>query len=157
MTWEEMFAALQNINAFGRVSLMMRKPGDWYVSDGMEAGGNGFLEGGVTAGKTPEGAVRERWAWATRHKKGLWFTVDGGRTAVIWYDTHWVNVDHRAPTQVCAVGVRYSLPVRLAQLAIVDHSHTGPPCSGQSGAGTTPRCSHWSTVSRWTPNRWATS
>jgi len=58
LTWEQKFAALR---AISEVSLKMRGPGNWYVSDHIEIGGDGFLSGVTQAAATPEEAVQDAW------------------------------------------------------------------------------------------------
>lgn len=61
MTWEEKLSACCSI---ADTSLSMRKPGDWYVSSGMEVierGHRGVLVGSYGNGKTPEEAVENHW------------------------------------------------------------------------------------------------
>jgi hypothetical protein len=59
MTWEEKFDAM---NALVPCVLIMRKPGDWYVSAaGRNVAGDGFLRGIYGEGTTPEVAVLNDW------------------------------------------------------------------------------------------------
>ena len=59
MTWEEKLDAL---SALGDCNIKMRKPGDWYVSQSTEIGGNGMLEGDYGNGKTPIEAIEDHWS-----------------------------------------------------------------------------------------------
>jgi hypothetical protein len=61
MDWQQKFAAIQAFAGNYDTSLMMRKPGDWYVSCGMSIGGDGPLTGSYGNGATPEDAVNEHW------------------------------------------------------------------------------------------------
>ena len=65
MTWEEKFAA---INAIEEASLIMRKPGDWLVSQHVEIGGDGVLRGDYGNGRSPEEAVERHWDILTQVK-----------------------------------------------------------------------------------------
>ncbi len=59
MTWEEKLQALQ---ALCETVLIMRKPGNWYVSaSGRSIAGDGFLTGSYGNGATPEEAVEDDW------------------------------------------------------------------------------------------------
>ena len=67
MTWEEKFYALKALVNFGDAALMMRKPGDWYVSlRGVDRKEGCVLAGcGGHSGKTPEEAVELAFSYAT--------------------------------------------------------------------------------------------
>jgi len=61
MNWQQKLAAIQAFCGPFDVSLMMRKPGDWYVSSGMGIGGDGLVHGVYGNGSTPEEAVLDHW------------------------------------------------------------------------------------------------
>lgn len=71
MTWEQKFQALKEL---GETSLIMRKPGDWYVRTEVEVirVGNDLITD-CGNGATPEKAVEDHW-----HK-----FVESGATVVI--------------------------------------------------------------------------
>lgn len=59
MDWEQKFSAL---NALATCSVLMRKPGDWYVSHtGISVKDRGCLVGSYGNGKTPQGAILDDW------------------------------------------------------------------------------------------------
>ena len=59
LNWEEKLAAFKCLSD---CSLRMREPGNWYLSDNVEVGGDGFLESPTVAESTPEQAVETMWA-----------------------------------------------------------------------------------------------
>lgn len=62
MNWEEKLAAIKSID--GSVSLVMRKPGDWYVSTHAEVTGgelHSVLSSPYGNGRTPQAAVEDHW------------------------------------------------------------------------------------------------
>jgi hypothetical protein len=61
MDWQQKFAAIQAFAGNFDTSIMMRKPGDWYVSSGMSVGGDGMLSGKYGNGVSPEAAINEHW------------------------------------------------------------------------------------------------
>ena len=58
MTWEQKAAAL---NAVASISIRIRRPGDWYVHQDAEIGGDGILSGRWGHGTTPEEAIEDHW------------------------------------------------------------------------------------------------
>jgi hypothetical protein len=62
--WEH---RLDAINGLARAELHMRKPGDWYVSQGSVevSNGRGMLRGVSGNGTTPEAAVADHWRQLT--------------------------------------------------------------------------------------------
>ena len=58
MNWEQKLDAL---NSIAECQLLMRKPGDWYVLQRAEIGGDGCLSGRYGNGATPEEAVEAHW------------------------------------------------------------------------------------------------
>lgn len=58
MNWEQKLAAFK---ALGEAHLEMRKPGDWYVADSINVGGDGCLVGAYGNGATPQQAVEDHW------------------------------------------------------------------------------------------------
>jgi len=68
MDYQEKFAA---INAVAEASLLMRKPGDWYVSQPTEitSDSSAMLSGKYGNGETPEKAIDAHWDELTRTLK----------------------------------------------------------------------------------------
>lgn len=93
MTWEEKLAALQ---CLGEVSLHMRKPGDWYVSQRVTIGGDGMLRGEYGNGKTPEAAVEQHWAIYSADllntNKYVVVESHGKRRHVVWVGYMWWDI-----------------------------------------------------------------
>ena len=58
MTWEQKLQALQSL---ADCELHMRRPGDWFVNQRVQIGGNGLLTGSYGNGATPEKAVEDHW------------------------------------------------------------------------------------------------
>lgn len=62
MDWQMKAAAL---NALAEINVCIRAPGDWYVHQDVEVGGNGFLTGSYGNGETPEEAICDHWSKLT--------------------------------------------------------------------------------------------
>jgi hypothetical protein len=94
MTWEEKFEALQALSK--DISLKMRFPGNWYVSQtSVERKRGGFLGGGVGNGKTPQEAVEDDWKNKTELESGEYLVIDAykpTRRAVEWNGFMWQDV-----------------------------------------------------------------
>ena len=58
MTWQEKAAAL---DALAEIQVMIRKPGDWYVSQRVEIKDDGVLISSYGNGVTPEEAIENHW------------------------------------------------------------------------------------------------
>lgn len=58
LTWEEKFDVLNGLCSH---ELCMRRPGNWYVSSGLNVGGDGFLTGEYGNGETPQQAILNHW------------------------------------------------------------------------------------------------
>lgn len=97
MTWEDKFAAMQELVGPFRINLSMRKPGDWYVNAGArEIGYGGLLQGKYGNGRTPEEAVEEDWRVCVTSLKPnerivIGGTTGGKRREVVWGGTGWVD------------------------------------------------------------------
>jgi hypothetical protein len=103
MNWEQ---KLQALNALAQCKLIMRKPGDWYVSQSVEVKDGNILCGSYGNGETPDVAVDDHWQVLTNlHPEQCLVTCAYGekRKAVRWTGFMWDRVDESpAPTQVCA-------------------------------------------------------
>lgn len=90
MTWEQKFAAL---NALAECSLMMRKPGNWYVRDQMEIARNGMLESPTQAASDPALAVEACWdQFVTNLSPSAHVFVYSKNLRVRWNGFMWVDV-----------------------------------------------------------------
>jgi hypothetical protein len=94
VTWEEKFAALKSLSH--DVSLRMREPGDWYVSDpGVEIGGDGVLASKTESGATPEAAVEMHWEILTKLPPDKYIALDAftdKRRHYRWSGFMWTEV-----------------------------------------------------------------
>lgn len=63
MTWEMKFSAIASLDPYG-VALKIRRPGDWYISGGIETTSDrsAMLSGVGGNGETPEKAVEAMWS-----------------------------------------------------------------------------------------------
>lgn len=77
MTYEQKLQALQALGV--SVKLHMRVPGDWYVSAPIERVEDGCMGSRLANGVSPEAAVHDYWAWATRHPTHKVLCVGGKR------------------------------------------------------------------------------
>jgi len=58
MDWQEKAKAL---HALADLSVVPRSAGNWYVSQGTEIGGDGFLRDYYGEGSTPQAAIVDHW------------------------------------------------------------------------------------------------
>ena len=92
MTWEQKLDALQSL---GECTLRMRKPGDWYVRQGVEVSQGNLLVGEYGNGKTPEEAVMNHWDLLSNLKPEEYLVVHAmgpNRQAVKWNGYMWQSV-----------------------------------------------------------------
>lgn len=99
MDWEQ---KLQALNAVAECHLIMRKPGDWYVSQSVDVKNGSVLEGRYGNGSTPEEAVNEHWQELTELDRGQYIVgrtyLDGEvtkRMAVRWNGFMWDHVEEK--------------------------------------------------------------
>jgi hypothetical protein len=99
MTWEQKLDAL---NALAECSLLMRKPGNWYVSQRTELKDECFLVGTYGNGASPEEAVLDHWrVLVDEVPLGQYIVAHSGterRKAVLWNGYMWRDYPepHRA-------------------------------------------------------------
>lgn len=95
MTWEQ---KLQALNAIADHHLIMRKPGDWYVSCGINIGGSGVLVGAYGSGETPEDAVEDHWRQLVDEIDASGSYLLGGNPGhtkcVRWNGFMWADASH---------------------------------------------------------------
>lgn len=98
ISWQEKAAIL---NGLATISLLIRKPGDWYVKQRVEVKHGPMLTSSSGAGTTPEEAVEAHWFKLT---KGLrleeYLVVDASndrRRAVRWNGYMWKDVAEPKP------------------------------------------------------------
>jgi hypothetical protein len=94
MNYEEKFQA---INALCEASLLMRKPGDWYVSQSTEIKNGSVLEGRYGNGITPETAIEDHWEALTNLDDHEYVVFRKGeeRQAVKWNGFMWENLSEQ--------------------------------------------------------------
>lgn len=101
MTWEQ---KLQALCAFAECHLIMRKPGDWYVSQSVEVKDNGVLIGSFGNGADPEEAVLDHWDTLTEklapHQYLVTRAMSGNRKAVRWNGFMWESVNETPPSHL---------------------------------------------------------
>lgn len=94
MNYEQMLVALQ---ALGECSLMMRKPGDWYVSQRTEIKNGPVLEGRFGNGNTPMAAVADHWKQLTELAPGQYIVTHAydraQRRGVRWNGFMWAEAE----------------------------------------------------------------
>jgi hypothetical protein len=94
MTWEQKLQAIAALVGLGRdVSLIMRHPGNWYVSCGLERKEGGLLSGGLVQAPDPATAVEHYWNWLTDER--YYIVVNAmrdTRKAVKWNGFMWADV-----------------------------------------------------------------
>lgn len=85
---------LHALNALGECKILMRKPGDWYVSQGTEVKNKGMLEGRFGNGASPEEAIENHWSELTELVHGEYIVIHprGERKAVKWNGFMWEDV-----------------------------------------------------------------
>ena len=92
LTWEQKMAAL---NALSPCSLIMRKPGDWYVQQDTDIKDKSILRGEYGNGETPEEAVNDHWGRLTTITPPLYIVARASRDdrkAVRWNGFMWDSV-----------------------------------------------------------------
>ena len=93
LSWEEKLSALQNLC---ECHLVMRKPGDWYVSAHMEIKDECVLVGSYGNGKTPQEAVEDHWriytTEATPLKPIVTNAMNDRRKHWFWGGFMWIEV-----------------------------------------------------------------
>ena len=94
MDWEQ---KLQALNTIGQCKLIMRQPGNWYVSQGIDVKNKHVLEGHYGNGSTPQAAVEDHWQKLTDLASHEYIVGrEGGvgeRCAVRWSGFMWDRVD----------------------------------------------------------------
>lgn len=94
MNWEQKLFACKALD--DRISLCMRKPGDWYVSWSVEVGGDSVLSGEYGNGRTPEEAVINHWATVVDalplHKCLVIGAYTDNRRQVRWNGFMWIDI-----------------------------------------------------------------
>ena len=95
MTWEQKLYAC---NALAPCAMMMRGPGDWYVSQcSVEVSQGGMMVSPSGNGKIPEYAVHDHWQQLTNLKPGEYLVIDAmagpRRRAVKWNGFMWQGVE----------------------------------------------------------------
>lgn len=105
MDWEQ---KLQAFNALTECKLIMRKPGDWYVSQQVDVKQGSCLSGIYGNGKTPQAAVEDHWQRLTSLPKDQYIVAreywDGDtckRLAVRWNGFMWDHIQEK-PREVAA-------------------------------------------------------
>jgi hypothetical protein len=93
MDYEQKAAAL---DALADIKICFRKPGDWYVSQGVSIGGDGMLTTTYGNGDTPEGAILNHWDELVTYLPGdKYLVVDGNRPGerhFRWNGFMWASV-----------------------------------------------------------------
>jgi hypothetical protein len=93
LTYEQKLAA---INALGQAHVMMRKPGDWYVSQaGVEIKSGGLLKNVSGNGVNPGNAIENHWDKLTTLEDNEVVTLNAMRDSrryVRWNGFMWVDV-----------------------------------------------------------------
>lgn len=97
MDWEQ---KLQALNTISQCHLIMRQPGNWYVSQSIDVKNNHVLEGRYGNGATPEAAVADHWQRLTDlapHEYIVGRSGDPGtRKAVRWNGFMWDWVEEKS-------------------------------------------------------------
>jgi hypothetical protein len=105
MTWEEMFMAIKALDS--QASLMMRNPGDWYVSASIEVKDGLVLVSAYGNGETPELAVRDQWSKLTDDIPGQYVVINAAgprRRAYDWVGYMWREVDENLKGAATSAG-----------------------------------------------------
>ncbi len=93
MTFQEMAAALE---ALSEISVRIRKPGDWYVSQNVDIKKGSMLVGDYGNGTTPEIAIIDHWRALTDLPPDEYLVVRGPeRIAVRWNGFMWQRVTEK--------------------------------------------------------------
>lgn len=100
MNWEQKLEAL---NALAPCQLLMRKPGDWYVSQNVERTEGSFLVSAYGNGCTPEEAVNDHWRAVAEESTPTQPVVLNaysleGRREVYWRGFMWADVPRTGST-----------------------------------------------------------
>lgn len=93
MTYEEKFAALSALGGWN-TALRMRMPGNWYLSSGIEIGGDGFLRSTGPTGATPQQAIEKAWQdYVTDlpYDRYLVVHANGNERCVRWNGYMWAD------------------------------------------------------------------
>lgn len=94
MTWEQKLQACKALKE--EISLKMRKPGDWYVSQGIECKDGPFLKSKYGNGTTPQEAVENHWIELTVLQPDQYLVIGGNkpdRRCVRWNGFMWEDID----------------------------------------------------------------
>lgn len=97
MNWEQKLHAL---NALAECSLRCRKPGDWYVEQRTEIGGDGVLTSAYGNGVSPTGAINDHWKQLVDElPRGKYIVLDTStsRRHVRWNGFMWIDLPVRKP------------------------------------------------------------
>ena len=100
LTWEQKFMAMQTL---GECRLMMRQPGDWYVSQSVEIKSGMCLEGRYGNGVSPYKAIEDHWDKLTVLKPGEYVVVGGTsekREAFEWKGFMWARVNEKTMQEI---------------------------------------------------------
>lgn len=93
MNYEQQLEAL---NALARCSLLMRRPGDWYVNQRVDVKNGPMLEGRYGNGTTPMEAVANHWKVLTELEGEQYLVCDAydseKRRGVRWNGFMWAEV-----------------------------------------------------------------
>lgn len=89
---------LQALNAIAECSVKMRKPGDWYVCQGVEIKRGGCLVGEYGNGRTPIEAILNHWKTLTEIPSDEYLVIykSGTRRAFKWIGFMWDVVEEPA-------------------------------------------------------------
>ena len=103
MTWQEILLAMQEL---GECRLMMREPGDWYVSQHVEIKSGVCLESRYGDSDSPMNAVLDHWTKLTVLKPGEYVVVNGGnekREAFEWKGFMWARVNEKTMQEIYGI------------------------------------------------------
>lgn len=95
MDWQQKAAAL---DALAEISVMIRKPGDWYVSQRVEIKDGGILRGDYGNGETPQAAIEDHWRNMVDNIGSRYLVAHAGterRRAVRWNGFMWMDIPER--------------------------------------------------------------
>lgn len=103
MTWEQKLEAMQALCGWPRVSLKMRKPGDWYVEvTCREISSGAVLKGKYGNGYDPASAVEDDWRQCVEELEPREYIVihaaGKDRRAVLWNGYMWADVEEQLRT-----------------------------------------------------------
>ena len=102
MTWEEKLAALKGLG--GQCYLVMRAPGDWFISQiGAEIlRGHAMLVSETGSGQTPEAAVENAWEVFSSSNRVVINATGHNRREVRWNGYMWEDLHIEGPREVAA-------------------------------------------------------